>query len=88
MLPDKLAVTVNTGDPIAVTVASVKTEPCATPSLGPVSVLMDIRDGGVKNPVTMESMAKDVSISVSVKMQRLAIMRLENAIVLQVTLAP
>lgn len=60
------AVRVATGDLIAAIAASVRTEPCVTPSLGPVSAPMATRAGDVRTPVSLATMARVASCSANV----------------------
>lgn len=60
------AVRVATGDLTAVTAASVRTEPCVTLSLGPVSARTVTRAGDVRTPVSLAIMAKVASCSANV----------------------
>lgn len=66
--------TVTTGDPTAVVVASAKTKPYATLSLEPATVLQDSKAGAVKNAVTKGHMETTATKSVSVKMEPPVIM--------------
>lgn len=62
------AVKVATGDLTAATAASVRTEPCVTPSLGPVFAPMATRAGDVRTPVSLATMARVASCSANVLM--------------------
>ena len=54
-------VTVTTGAPTAVTDASARTELCVTPSLEPVSALLDTEAGAVRPSVKWVPMVMDAS---------------------------
>lgn len=62
------AVRATTGDLTAVIGVSARMGRSVTPSQVPVSALMDTRDGVVRNPVNMATMAKHVSCPASVSM--------------------
>lgn len=67
-------VIVSTGDPTAVAAASARMELCATPSLEPATVLLDSRDGGVRNTVTKGHTGMTASKSASARMEPPVIM--------------
>lgn len=68
-----------TGDLIAVIGVNAKMGQSVTPSQVPVSALMVIRDGVVRNPVSMVTMARHANYLASVSMVPPATMRQESA---------
>lgn len=61
-------VTVTTGVPTAVTDVSARTEHCVTPSLEPVSALLDTEVGAVRPSVKWAPMEMDANRNVNARM--------------------